>query len=256
MIWTFLFEKVAPGTHVLMVTATPAASLPVRAAGFEVRDTIMVLGRRATFAMILYRKPLDVPIAHTVAANGVGVINIDGTRVAGGAGYEEEVRRNIEAFAKLQAKNPGWKNSSTYAPNVEGALKGRWPPNAVLVHDAACRKVGTQRVKAPVINRFDDGMKPFGDGAGHAYTSIQTGDADGMEDMDVWECVAECPAKVMEDQKGAPRFFPSFIGKGEAVNGFDVEPLVEWMAKLVAQDPPIWVRGTNYVAVVADRTQL
>lgn len=255
MLWGFLYEKVAPGTHIVLVTRRASASLPVRAAGFEVRDSILALSRHVTATMILYRKPLDTPIAYAVSEHRVGGLNIDGTRVAGGAGYEEEVRRNIEAFAKLQSKNPGWKNSSTYAPNVEGALKGRWPPNAVLIHEDGCRKVGTERVKAPVINRFDDGMKPFGDGAGHTYTSIQTGDADGMEEVDVWSCLPECPAAVMDAQRGASRFFPSFNCHGDGKT-LDTSVFGPWVEKLVARFPPIYVRGPDWVALVGDRTQL
>jgi hypothetical protein len=52
-----------------------------------------------------------------------------------------------------------------------------------------------------VINRFDDGMKPFGDGAGHAFTSTQTGDADGMEEVPVYECEDGCPVKLLLDEQ-------------------------------------------------------
>lgn len=31
------------------------------------------------------------------------------------------------------------------------------------------------------INRFDDGMKPFGDGAGHSYTTLKTGSGKGQK---------------------------------------------------------------------------
>lgn len=79
---------------------------------------------------------------------------------------------------------------------------GRWPANSVLVHHPDCRIVGSKKVDAPVINRFDDGAKPFGDGAGHPYTSTQTGDADGKEDVPVWECVDGCPIKETDEQSG------------------------------------------------------
>ena len=38
----------------------------------------------------------------------------------------------------MQEQTPGWKNSSPYKPNVEGALLGRWPANVVLSHAGAC----------------------------------------------------------------------------------------------------------------------
>lgn len=51
---------------------------------------------------------------------------------------------------------------------------------------------------APVINRFDDGMKPFGEGAGHPYTSS----GGGVEQVPVYECVPECPVRVLNEQSG------------------------------------------------------
>jgi DNA modification methylase len=82
------------------------------------------------------------------------------------------------------------------------APDGRWPANVVMTHGEGCRQVGTQKVKAPVINRFDTGMKPFGEGAGHPYTQTQTGDENGEELVPVWECAEGCPVKELDQQSG------------------------------------------------------
>jgi hypothetical protein len=223
--WERASAQVRPGAHALVFATRPKEmALPLRAAGFEVRDTIMFEGGRSIAPIMLCRKPLAGTLARTAVDQGAGGINIDGTRVAGGPGYAEEVQRNVEAFAKLQARNPGWKNSSTYAPNVEGALKGRWPPNVLLSHGTTCVRRGTKRLPAPVINRFDDGMKPFGNGAGHAYTSTQTGDAEGMETVDVWDCLPGCPVREVNGAVlDAARFFPAL--------GSEV-PLLRWLIRL------------------------
>lgn len=168
--------------------------------------------------VLVFRKPFEGSVAENILKHGTGAMNIDATRVAGGPGYEDEVRKNVEAFGKLQAKNPGWKNSSEYAPNIEGALKGRWPPNVLMVHSDGCQKIGTRKVDAPVINRFEDGMKPFGEGAGHDYTSVQTGDAEGKEEIDVWECVEGCPVRSLDDQSGSSKSNIRRGGEGESLD--------------------------------------
>lgn len=57
-------------------------------------------------------------------------------------------------------------------------------------------------VKAPVINRWTDGAKPLGGGAGGEFVSVQTGDADGNEAVAVFECAPGCPVGELDDQSG------------------------------------------------------
>ncbi len=139
VVWSECRDMLPPGAHMLVAVERGVDALAIRAVGFEVRDTIIVVAGSQSKPFILYRKPLATTLIHNTASYGAGGININGCRIAGGPGYEEEVRRNIEAFGRLQAKNPGWKNSSEYAPNVEGALKGRWPPNVAFVHGGSCQ---------------------------------------------------------------------------------------------------------------------
>lgn len=232
-VWARAFSGVRPGGHVLAFATHPEEmALPLRAAGFEVRDTIVFEGGATLVPILLGRKPFEGSLARNALTQETGGINIDASRVAGGPGYAEEVQRNVEAFGKLQAKNPGWKNSSTYAPNVEGALKGRWPPNVILSHVDACVRVGEKRVPAPVINRFEDGMKPFGDGAGHAYTSLQTGDPEGMETVSMWDCAAGCPVQAVNRAvPDAARFFPTADPK----TGVELY-ILRWLVRLAC--PP------------------
>jgi len=199
---------------------------------------------------LLVRKPLcEGTIVAQVLATGTGALNIDACRVKGGAGYEEEVAKNMASFKKLHEKTPGWKNSSEFAPDVDGAMLGRWPSNLLLSHTQrvmcqprpdlsadvkatlwayfesepteelevrqeaiplgwrqlflpvrieGCKHVGTKIVRAPVINRFVDGMRPFGEGAGHKYT--QTGG--GVESQAVTDCKPPCPVPVLDNQSG------------------------------------------------------
>lgn len=110
--------------------------------------------------ILVFRKPLIGTVAANVLAHGTGAVNIGGCRIGTGG--------------------------------------GRWPPNTVLCHTPDCRQTGTRTVKAPVINRFTDGMKPFGDGAGHPYETVGGGD----EEILVWECADGCPVKALDEQSG------------------------------------------------------
>ena len=161
--------------------------------------------------ILVFRKPLaEDTVAAQVLATGTAGLNIDACRVslvgtefhatAGPAAlgtssgiYDDAYR---EGLSPVQVARQAAGLNPRYEP------KGRWPANVLLVHQEGCKQVGTQRVKAPVINRFDDGMKPFGDGAGHAFTSTQTGDADGMEEVPVYECEDGCPVKLLDGQSG------------------------------------------------------
>ena len=219
----------------MLVAVEGSETLHARSAGFEVRDTLMVIARGKSVPYILYRKPLDAPLVQNVLTHGAGGIDIDGCRVAGGPGYEEEVRRNVEAFAKLQAKNPGWKNSSTYAPNVEGALKGRWPPNVVLGHSEGCSITGFRRMNAPVLVRHVGGARPWGNAVGVPHYAQKTGDAEGMEQIAIWSCARGCPILSMQsastDTGMASRFFPQF-----EAGPLGEEALRAWQTRLLCME--------------------
>ena len=141
----------------------------------------------------------------TVAANvlkyGCGGLNIDASRISGGVGYADEVARNIASFAQLQAKSPGWKNSSPYKPNVDGALKGRWPANVVFQHLDGCKQTGTREEPGYSVNRFTDGAKPFGGGAGHPYESEHV----PPSTVPVWACAEGCPVAALDAQSGTSK---------------------------------------------------
>jgi hypothetical protein len=74
------------------------------------------------------------------------------------------------------------------ALNIDSArIESRWPSNVVMSHLPECVKIGTKE-DSYVINRFTDGAKPFGNGAGHEFESErQTGS------VDIYQCVPNCP---------------------------------------------------------------
>lgn len=145
----------------------------------------------------LVRKPVEAQnVASQVLKTGTGAINIRACRVTtednlNGGAYSEDVTERHDGTENWRYKRG---EAGVYKPPA-----GRWPSNLVLSHSPGCVKTGTTTVKAPTINTFNDGMKPFGDGAGHPYT--QTGG--GTEEQPVYECAPGCPVAAMDRQSGS-----------------------------------------------------
>lgn len=134
--------------------------------------------------IIVARKPIaESTVAKQVLATGTGALNIDACRVqTSSADLAEMTGRS---GASSENAFPGASDAGIWGPKSSG----RWPSNVLLTHAPGCRRTGTKKVDAPVINRFTDGAKPFGNGAGHEYVSEQQGDAEGKEEIAVYECV-------------------------------------------------------------------
>ena len=162
----------------------------------------------------LLRKPCS---EGTVAANvlrwGTGALNIDGTRVA----HDESV--DMDAMQRQQAT--GGNSSVKGAFGAEALVGkeiamykpgGRWPANLVLQHLDGCEQTGTREEAGYSVNRFTDGAKPFGGGAGHPYESVTV----PQSTVPVWACAEGCPVAALDAQsggaEGASRFFKQFGG--------------------------------------------
>ena len=160
--------------------------------------------------ILLFRKPLSEPtVAANVLAHGTGALNIDACRVDfAGADDEHESKQknqhsdfgNVDRANKVFAEDGGTRVN--YNP------EGRWPPNAVIVHDARCQRVGTKRVAA--ITGTAQGKMAgknagvYGEFAGSNRAGEATGyaDADGMEEISDWRCVDGCAAAALDAQSG------------------------------------------------------
>lgn len=152
----------------------------------------------------LVRKPLEKKtVAEQVLATGTGALNIDGTRI-GTKGEKLSISKS-DPFHSLDGSQK-WNPTSSGAIERDAHSKGRWPANVVLSHHPLCKQVGTETVAAPIINRFTDGMKPFGNGAGHAYESS----GGGTEERTVYQCSEGCPVAGLDMQSGITK---SAIGR-------------------------------------------
>ena len=144
------------------------------------------------------RKPCsESTIAANVLKHGTGAINIDGCRIAlqeqgedprlGGKGTWGTGTMAKSCYGDFEGATVG---SST---------KGRFPANVILSHHPSCVETEeTSEDPGYVINRFVDGAKPFGGGAGHDFTS----EAQPGGKKNIWLCHPGCPMRFFPDSNG------------------------------------------------------
>jgi DNA modification methylase len=161
--------------------------------------------------IILAQKPFKGTYASNVLNQGVGALNIDSCRitVTDVTTYENN-RRGFHERMKNDSARPyegGWKPNTV---EVE-ENKGRWPANAIFQHHPDCQVVGNAKIKGSI--RKPTG-KPLFDDTGNADRSVQwnannvkdtTVRGHGDEIVPVWECHADCPAHILDNQSGVSK---------------------------------------------------
>lgn len=171
--------------------------------------------------ILIFRKPLASPtLVDNVVQHGAGGMNIEASRVRHSSQADFDAHKaSVDAVKSSGGKFRGsWKNSSDLSGANDVTYAGRWPPNMALVHEPGCEQIGVKQVQAPVINRFTDGMKPFGEGSGHPYETVGEGK---VETLPIYQCTETCPVRMLdlhskefaslpEGETGASKYYPSF----------------------------------------------
>ncbi len=158
-------------------------------------------------SIVLAMKPLDGTFAENALTHGVAGINVDGCRIhtAGSEAREYKVKR-LKPGATLNKTSGNWRPED--GPEYIGQTQaGRWPANLILQHHPECVQVGVKKVKgAPHLGQKNPELtKQYGGGCfGGGQVTPEGGyaDADGLEEVEAWECADGCPVKMLDEQSG------------------------------------------------------
>jgi len=208
-LWLEVLRVLKPGGHVAAFGGTRTyhrLACAIEDAGFEIRDSInWVFGsgfpksKQVSVAIDDYLGVEREVIGHKKGVGGENlndIVNgrdVRSTDDEGGKGIgaygvgakQIQVDVPITAPGSPEAKKyDGW--GTALKPAHEPIVIARKPLEGtvaenVLVHGTGGINIDGCRVptngESYVINRFDDGAKPFGGGAGHAYSSTRVGEA-------------------------------------------------------------------------------
>lgn len=160
--------------------------------------------------IIVARKPLDGTVAANVLQWGTGAINIDGTRI-GYRGDEDKAsatpqgRVTSKEISAIGAEPDAGRNMQRIEFE-RPEQKGRFPANVMLSHTDECELVGTA---TEVFGGGSKGSSGFVNGYAH------DGFVGNEVSVDVWECVDECPVKMLDDQSGTLKSGDAVVGNGK-----------------------------------------
>jgi len=148
--------------------------------------------------IIVAQKPYSGKPINNITETGAGALNIDLGRIRTDPNIDD-MSRNV---VRQRRQSETWENGSGFKNETNGLTgvraDGRWPANFILQHSPQCKRVGEKQVDGYAINRFTDGAKPFGGGAGHEYTTEQM----PIETIAEWECVEGCAVRKLGEQSG------------------------------------------------------
>jgi DNA methylase len=219
-----------PGAYLLSFGGTRTAhrmTSGLEDAGFEIRDTIhWTYGsgfpkshnlegdwagwgtalKPAHEVIAVARKPFPGTVASNAARHGVGALHIDACRVAAPDGNPSIDRRLGAPVGPANRLWPDRRTAATYQAPRAGEELGRWPPNMVLTHAFACRRIGTKTVKGDGHTPSERGQSIlFGDGGGGLNGQAVTERTFTDEVVDDYACAPGCPVKLLDEQSGPLR---------------------------------------------------
>ncbi len=151
--------------------------------------------------IILAMKPLEkgLTYAQNARKHGVAGLNIDAGRISSQQG-EYDVRHYTKESCFM---SDGSKKKSQF--QIKPQPSGRWPANIILSHSPDCVHVGTQQIAGSSgVNKVGEaGISTFSDK--HNATkcvgrSKETRRGLGVETIDVYACVSDCPIRIMDTQ--------------------------------------------------------
>lgn len=220
-LWALCFNALKPGAHAI-VNATVRnyhrTAFAIETAGFEIRDVVTHHGHRLTEQWIVTRKPAgDRTIADNVLMYKTGGINIDACRIATRGENFSVPQSDPSKRSGTVGSDLGITRSDIQTmhdaqrASIERTITlGRWPTNLVLSHSSDCEHVGTKQVASDGHwhnkRELGDGVIYNGGGlVGDKDEGNRLADEDGLETVDAWTCVRDCPVGEIDRQGGGER---------------------------------------------------
>ena len=157
--------------------------------------------------LTLARKPCsEGSVAVNVLKHGTGGINIEGTRLAG-PGWSKQDQAVGGGFKTGKFLGSMGNGESTQQYGLRESSTGRFPTNLIFGHLPGCKQIGTRQIRTNWSARGTKGMS-----ARQVFGDLDTGrlgsrvlkhcDANGNEQIPVWDCAAGCPVADLDNQSG------------------------------------------------------
>ena len=140
------------------------------------------------------QKPYTKDPLTDITTNGAGALNIDGARVGNNMRTYKGSGAQPNKLLNHTTGDTGIGYADGSGKELKFTVEGRWPSNIVVQHSNECVKIGTKEESYPV-NKFTDGAKPFGNGAGHEYETEMR-----VSTQEVWSCAPGCPVVILQEQ--------------------------------------------------------
>ena len=152
--------------------------------------------------IVVAMKPAQGGFVENALKNGVAGLNIDGCRI----GTEQRIWRGSGVSQQRYSDGRAGLTDGR-GKELEFSSTGRWPANLILGHSEDCRCVGMKKVKGnPHLGQKNpDLTKQYGGGSfGGGVVKPNSGysDEEGNETIEDWQCVEDCPIRLMDEQSG------------------------------------------------------
>ena len=232
--WAEILRVLKPGAVLMAFSGTRTwhrLGVAIEDAGFELFDTMMWLHAQG------FPKSHNIGKAIDKAAGAEREVVGPATRHSGQSyQWAGEIRHPTHSEEKAAITAPATDAAKTWEgygtslkPSFEPILLARKPRNATyaqtaMEHGTAALNIDGCRIpsaKPYTINTWDDGAKPFGDGAGHPFTGRQQSGRwpanlilSHSSECGDEGCVEDCPVVILNRQSGVSKSVASFRGAG------------------------------------------
>jgi hypothetical protein len=147
----------------------------------------------------LARKPIAGTVAGNLLEYGTGALNVDGCRVGAAAGDYDHGSNDLGK----RDDESNWRFEARKVPPNDA---GRWPPNLVLTHSAACELIGSRQVRGDARSsgqEHGERQGGFADVGADRGSKRPNGHLYGDQAVDVFACAPDCPVAELDRQSGA-----------------------------------------------------